>query len=117
MGRASKLGEFVKTGTETAQIELELFKEFQGNVEKRWKIERRFGRDGKSLWKLDGENTNLRAIEKLASSLNIQTDNLCQFLPQDKVHEFSKMNAKELLTKTVEAVGEPQLKADQEQYA
>ena len=45
---------------------------------------------------------------------SFQTGNLCQFLPQDKVHEFSKMNSKELLYKTVEAVGEPQLKDDQE---
>jgi hypothetical protein len=37
---------------------------------------------------------------------------LCQFLPQDKVYDFSKMNSKELLTKTVSAFGEPELKQD-----
>ncbi len=53
-------------------------------------------------------------IEKRHFRLLGQTANLCQFLPQDKVHEFSKMNPKELLVKTVEAVGEPELINDQE---
>jgi hypothetical protein len=39
---------------------------------------------------------------------------LCQFLPQDKVYDFSKMNPKELLTKTVAAFGEAELKSDHE---
>jgi len=45
-----------------------------------------------------------------------QTDNLCQFLPQDKVYDFSKLNPRELLGKTVAAFGEPELKADHEMY-
>lgn len=44
--------------------------------------------------------------------MSFQTDNLCQFLPQDKVHDFSKMNPRELLAKTVAAFGEPDLKED-----
>ena len=31
---------------------------------------------------------------------NIQIDNLCQFLPQDRVQDFAKMNSKELLKNT-----------------
>ena len=54
----------------------------------------------------------MRQVEDLTRTLNIQTGNLCQFLPQDKVHEFSRMNPQELLTKTIEAVGENQLKMD-----
>lgn len=34
-------------------------------------------------------------------------DNLCQFLPQDKVQDFSKMNAQELLENTERSVGDP----------
>ena len=37
-------------------------------------------------------------------------DNLCQFLPQDKVHDFSRLNSKGLLDSTVDAVGDISLK-------
>jgi uncharacterized protein (UPF0179 family) len=37
--------------------------------------------------------------------LNIQVDNLCQFLPQDKVADFSKMNPQLLLENTEKCVG------------
>lgn len=68
--------------------------------------------ENKSQWRLNNKTVNMKQIEELTRTLNIQTGNLCQFLPQDKVHEFSKMDAKELLTKTIEAVGENQLKLD-----
>ena len=43
-------------------------------------------------------------IEDLALKFNIQVSNLCQFLPQDKVDEFSKMNMCELLESTQKTV-------------
>lgn len=44
-------------------------------------------------------------IEDLVSKLNIQVDNLCQFLPQDRVADFSKMNPQLLLENTEKCVG------------
>lgn len=44
-------------------------------------------------------------IEDLVSKLNIQVDNLCQFLPQDKVADFSKMNPQLLLENTEKCIG------------
>jgi hypothetical protein len=41
--------------------------------------------------------------------LNIQFDNLCQFLPQDKVVEFARMDAYELLVATEKALGDSKL--------
>lgn len=35
---------------------------------------------------------------------NIQVDNLCQFLPQDRVQDFAKMNRQELLKQTKRAL-------------
>ena len=35
-------------------------------------------------------------------------------MPQDKVHDFSKMDAKQLLIKIVEAVGDIELRTDHE---
>ena len=48
-------------------------------------------------------------MKTFAEALKIQTDNLCQFLPQDKVHDFSRLNSKGLLDSTVEAVGDTDL--------
>jgi chromosome segregation ATPase len=44
-------------------------------------------------------------IEDLTSKLNIQVDNLCQFLPQDRVADFSKMNPQLLLENTEKCIG------------
>ena len=38
--------------------------------------------------------------------LDIQVDNLCQFLPQDRVQDFAKMNKQQLLENTLKTVGE-----------
>jgi chromosome segregation ATPase len=43
-------------------------------------------------------------IEEFTASLNIQINNLCQFLPQDKVADFAKMTQQELLENTERAV-------------
>jgi len=44
-------------------------------------------------------------INQLIKGLCIQVDNLCQFLPQEQVQNFSRMNDKELLNNTMNAVG------------
>ena len=43
------------------------------------------------------------------TSLNIQTGNMCQFLPQDVVKNFPLMSAQERFLNTVRAVGEGRL--------
>lgn len=74
------------------------------------------GKKAKSKWWLNGQSVIEKRIHELVKSLNIQTDNLVQFLPQDKVHDFSKMNSKELLVRTVDAVGDVELRADHDKY-
>jgi chromosome segregation ATPase len=48
-------------------------------------------------------------VERLNEKLTIQLDNLCQFLPQEKVVEFSKMTPTELLLSTERAIGDGRL--------
>ena len=48
-------------------------------------------------------------VEELVASLNIQTGNMCQFLPQDVVKNFPLMSAQERFLNTVRAVGEGRL--------
>lgn len=46
---------------------------------------------------------------KFAQSYNIQIDNLCQFLPQDRVVEFAGLSSIELLKETQRAAAPPEV--------
>ena len=43
------------------------------------------------LIRIIGETKSQKEVMNAISSLNIQVDNLCQFLPQDKVAEFAQV--------------------------
>lgn len=111
LGRASSITDFIKVGEEFAQVEVELFHPEKENQV----ICRRWDQAGKSLWTIDGNKSGLREVERLVATYRIQVDNLCQFLPQDKVHDFSRLNSKGLLDSTVDAVGETELKEKHEE--
>jgi len=110
LGRAAKFGEFVKHGTDEATIEIEL----QRRPEDRenYIIKVRVTRDGdKRKWWLNGSETSLKNIQQLVRSLGIQVDNLCQFLPQDRVSEFAALSPIELLHETQRAAAAPEMLA------
>ncbi|XP_071522811.1 structural maintenance of chromosomes protein 5 isoform X2 [Panulirus ornatus] len=56
-----------------------------------------------------GQLKRVCLIETKIASFNIQVDNLCQFLPQDRVANFAKMNCMQLLEATEKAVGDASL--------
>ena len=56
------------------------------------------------LWMLNGKQSNRKQCMEVAKSFSIQIDNLCQFLPQDRVSEFAGMTPVELLRSTQRAV-------------
>lgn len=58
----------------------------------------------KSHFLINGKPSNKKQVQELARSFSIQIDNLCQFLPQDKVVEFAAMTPVELLRSTQRAV-------------
>ena len=120
LGRADHIVDFIRMGCDEAELEIEIYNaqaEEENYVIKR-KIERLEERHslkamGKhSKWWINDESVKEKDVLQLAKDLNIQTDNLCQFLPQDKVHDFSKMSPKDLLNKTVEAVGDREIVED-----
>jgi chromosome segregation ATPase len=95
------LYEFVKHGEESALIEIELKNHPSNTI-----ITRTFGKQRNSTkWSLNGRSSTESAVKSIVAGLNIQVDNLCQFLPQDKVASFAKMNTKELLRETQRAAG------------
>ena len=137
--RAQHLKDFIKYGCDTAELEIELFKE-GGNVVIHRKIS-----STKSDWKINGKTCKQEDVIATVAKLNIQVrfqflgtttidfirmslwrlglfqvylrikfrvlafhlqvDNLCQFLPQDRVADFAKMTPQELLVGTEQAVG------------
>lgn len=102
LGRAQTIGEFVKHGKETAIIEVELQKRPQdrANYVVRLKIGRE--QNSRTFW-LNSKPATMKVIQKLMRTLRIQIDNLCQFLPQDKVAGFAAYNSVDLLDKTLQA--------------
>ena len=104
LGRAKDVSEYVKHGSQEATIEIELAKDgkrFKNNVVVRCTIKR----DGnKTVFSVNGKPQGKKAVVDLARSMSIQIDNLCQFLPQDKVVEFAAMTPVELLRSTQRAV-------------
>lgn len=53
-------------------------------------------------------------LTKFIKSYNIQIDNLCQFLPQDRVVEFAGLSTIELLKETQRAAAPPEVLANHE---
>ncbi|RMZ98894.1 structural maintenance of chromosomes 5 [Brachionus plicatilis] len=101
LGRASNIADFIKYGKNKATIEIELNNENGTN----FCIRRCILKDNRSEWFLNNKPTKVKEIEDLVNELNIQVSNLCQFLPQEKVSEFARMNPQELLENTEKAVG------------
>ncbi|KAI9239774.1 MAG: hypothetical protein BYD32DRAFT_410198 [Podila humilis] len=102
LGRAKEISEFVKHGADKGWIEIILSNKNGPNVV----IKRHINRNNNtSVWKINGENKTQKEVLKKVQSFNIQIDNLCQFLPQDRVSEFAQMTPQELLRETQRAVG------------
>jgi chromosome segregation ATPase len=61
---------------------------------------------------LNGKPVKQAEVKDFTKNINIGVDNLCQFLPQEKVADFVKMGPKDLLENTEKAAGDNQLYED-----
>lgn len=115
-GRGSSPADFVKKHQDSASTEIELFNDNGKNfvVERIIHITKRtkFKNEHVSDWKINGKKVLKNDVKALTKSLNIKVDNLCQFLPQDSVTQFVKMNSCELLLNTLKAAGDIKLVDD-----
>jgi len=107
--RCENITTFVKRDCEEARIEVELYR---GEDEENYLVGCTISNRGKVSWTINGEKVNKTRVEELVASLNIQTNNMCQFLPQDVVKNFPLMTPQERFLSTVKAVGEGQLVED-----
>lgn len=56
-----------------------------------------------------GSDSTQAAIREIVANFHVQLDNLCQFLPQDRVAAFAAMRPHELLEETQKAIGNAEL--------
>lgn len=103
LGRAKDIGEFVKHGAKRAFIEIELAKD-PAHQENNPFITTMITKEGnKTDFTIDHKKSNKKSVQALARSFSIQVDNLCQFLPQDRVVEFAGLSPEALLVHTQRA--------------
>lgn len=57
-------------------------------------------------WTINGSLADLAAVRLLVLSFNIQLDNLCHFLPQERVAEFASLSPEKLLLETERTIGD-----------
>ncbi|KAL3917373.1 MAG: hypothetical protein SGILL_004744, partial [Bacillariaceae sp.] len=105
LGRASEVETFIQNGEVEGYIELELANERGTNPI----ITRTLRNDGgkKSTFTWNGEAISGKKVrEKVEQEFQIQIDNLCTFLPQEKVGSFSGFDSKMLLLETEKTLSE-----------
>ncbi len=108
LGRASEVETFISNGKDEGEIEIELVNTRGGNnpIIRR---EIRRNESPKSLFFWDGKQTPGKTIrERCLTDYDISVDNLCTFLPQDKVGNFSGFDSKQLLMETEKALSASQ---------
>lgn len=109
LGRAGKIGEFVKHECDTAVVEIEL-EGTTGDPNDNPVIRLKIMKESNSRdWYLNGKKSSHNAVQQLMKSFSIKIDNLCQFLPQDKVSAFAEMTPVKLLEETQQATAPPQM--------
>lgn len=106
LGRAKDLGAFVKHGATEAVIEIELASGLGPGSNRI--VQRTIRKeDNKSVFFLDGKRVSQLTVTTMARQFSIQIDNLCQFLPQDRVVEFARMSDVDRLRETQRAAAPP----------
>lgn len=61
-----------------------------------------------SSWYIDGKSSTEKQVKEVVKKNQIKIDNMCHFLPQEKVKEFANLakNPKAMLTALQDAIGE-----------
>ncbi|KAK5994971.1 Structural maintenance of chromosomes 5-like protein [Cladobotryum mycophilum] len=108
LGRAGSVKEFVKHGKDTATIEIELQRRPKDRANYVVRVQIRREQNIQKWW-LNGKETTHKKIQALMQMLKIQVDNLCQFLPQDRVVEFAASTPVDLLHETLRAAASEEM--------
>ncbi|CAO1435643.1 unnamed protein product [Diamesa serratosioi] len=101
LSRSKDISEYIKNGKHKAHIEIEIASDENDGVVT---FHRAFERKSKEFFSIDGVTVTHKEYLRKIKEFNIQVDNLCQFLPQDRVQDFTKLNPQELLLNTQTSV-------------
>ncbi|ADM12689.1 chromosome segregation ATPase [Encephalitozoon intestinalis ATCC 50506] len=104
IGRGKSIGEYVKFGENEARIKVVVWIEGRET-----KISRHISKDNQSKYFIDGKACRKMEYEELIGRLKENIGNLCQFLPQEKVSEFTRLSPEDLLVELLRAVGEEEI--------
>ncbi|KAJ8902123.1 hypothetical protein NDN08_006531 [Rhodosorus marinus] len=103
LGRSNKLESFIRHGKNKASVEVSIHDaEHRRGVRT---VKRIFDRAPSSQWFIDGKKASAGDVDKLRVAYNIQLENLCMFLPQDRVSEFAQQTPHGLLINTITSIG------------
>ncbi|GME90259.1 unnamed protein product [Ambrosiozyma monospora] len=107
LGKASmNVDQFIKMGEKRAVIELE----FKGEDDTdSFMIRRELIKKSKSNWAIDDRPCNESAVKKILKQFNIQLDNMCMFLPQDRVARFASLKPEFKLKEIEKSYGDGEL--------
>lgn len=92
----------IKTGQTECTIEITLQNH---DLKPNLVIERVFT-EKESRWKINNRKSDEKSIKNLCKEFNIQLDNLCHFLPQERVAEFAGLSPEKLLLETERTIGD-----------
>ncbi|KAI9016538.1 hypothetical protein CLU79DRAFT_763165 [Phycomyces nitens] len=112
LGRAKNVTEFIKTGADESTIQIELKNGNGKNITIQRTIHKA---NNQNSWKINFKSASQKEVISTIAKFDIQVDNLCQFLPQDKVAEFAQLSPPLLLKRTQLAAGEKKLSEWQSQ--
>ncbi|CDO95694.1 unnamed protein product [Kluyveromyces dobzhanskii CBS 2104] len=114
IGRSKKVEEYIKNGTEEGSIEITLrnskalehsdFDMINQNdevvhVKRVLALEKR-----RSKYFINNRLATEDIVRRMVQKLNIQLDNLCQFLSQERVEEFARLKPDTLLCETIRSI-------------
>lgn len=81
VSQRNRLSDYVKNGKDVAKVTITLYRDENRRTVR---FSREFGRDNKSKFTIDGKSVTEKIYLENINDLNVQVDNLCQFLPQGK---------------------------------
>jgi len=104
-GRAKDAGSYIKYGTNVCTIEITL----EGPSKRRYKVFREMKKKSNTnscvtKWMINGATCKGEDVKKMTKGFGINLDNLCQYLPQERVKEFAQQKPFDLLVNTQKAL-------------
>lgn len=100
LGRSNDLGDFIKHGKESGFVEVHIWDSAR-HRSRIFKINIR--RPNSSQYFIDNQHKKHVDVQEEVKSYNIQIDNPCTFLAQDKVKSFAEQGPQKLLANTEKA--------------